>query len=212
MLTKTIVRDQVREHLLQEIRKGRLQVGRTINLAAVSRRLGVSVTPVREALTQLQQSKIIEAVPNRGFIIPFLGVEEAGHLYGLLANLESLALEESEFGEAEIAKLNQLQEAFEQAGTGLEKLNRDLDFHQKLTRNYHNPIAQQIMADLRARIFFYEGILVQHDTYYGNAHNQHRSMVTAIAENNAPTAALILKMNWLQSLGYVQKLLQQGTD
>ena len=69
MIKKTIFRDQVREYLLREMRLGNLQEGETINLAALARELDVSVTPIREALTQLQQSRIITAIPNRGFII-----------------------------------------------------------------------------------------------------------------------------------------------
>ena len=52
-------RDKVREHLLKEMQKGRLQPGQNINLAAVAIVLGISVTPIREALTQLQQAHIV---------------------------------------------------------------------------------------------------------------------------------------------------------
>jgi len=69
MIVKPSFRDEVREFLLNEMKKGNLHEGQTINLAALARKLGVSVTPIREALTQLQQSRIITAIPNRGFII-----------------------------------------------------------------------------------------------------------------------------------------------
>src|SRR5680860_1329108 len=69
MSDKTNVRDKVREHLLEQMQEGNLEAGQSISLAALARKLKVSVTPVREALTQLQQSQIVQAIPNRGFSI-----------------------------------------------------------------------------------------------------------------------------------------------
>ncbi|NND79179.1 MAG: GntR family transcriptional regulator, partial [Maribacter sp.] len=93
MISKIILRDQVRSHLLDQMTNGLLEPGKTINLAALARKLDVSVTPIREALTQLQQSKLIKAIPNRGFIIAELNYLEAKDLYELVADLEVLALE-----------------------------------------------------------------------------------------------------------------------
>ena len=55
MIVRMNLRDQVRDYLLSEMITGNLKTGKTINLAALSRHLKVSVTPIREALTQLQQ-------------------------------------------------------------------------------------------------------------------------------------------------------------
>lgn len=208
MVNKIIIRDQVRKHLLELMQAGELQLGKTINLAALSRHLNVSVTPIREALTQLQQSQIIEAVPNRGFIIAQLDPFEAKNLYELVANMEALALEESHFDALTIAELKQQQTIFHNANNTLEQVNADMKFHYLLTRNYKNKMAQRILLDLKTRIFFYEKELAREVSFYENAHNQHHSIISAIEENNSPTAGLILKMNWLQSLGYIQKLLE----
>ena len=112
VIIKTSFRDQVREFLLAEMKQGHLQEGQTINLAALARKLEVSVTPIREALTQLQQSRIITAIPNRGFIISELSLKEAKDLYELVADLEVLAIENSEFDEESIEQLKEQQNHF----------------------------------------------------------------------------------------------------
>lgn len=208
MIQKINFRDQVRKHLLKQMQEGELHLGKTINLASLARNLDVSVTPIREALTQLQQSQIIKAVPNRGFVIAELNNKEAKNLYELVANMEALAMEESEFDEPAITKLNRHQKIFLESNSALEQVNADMEFHRLLTCNYKNEMAQQILLDLKTRIFFYERELANEVEFYKNAHNQHNSIISAIEENNSPTAALILKMNWLQSLGYIQKLLE----
>lgn len=207
MSVKTIFRDEVREHLLLEMRKGNLQEGQVINLAALAREIGVSVTPIREALTQLQQSRIITAIPNRGFIISELSLKEAQDLYDLVADLEVLALENSSFDEASIEKLKNQQKVFKNAEDTITRIGAKLEFHRLLTENYSNSLAQRILEDLKIRIFFYEREFMADDLLYSKSDNQHDAIISAIADDNVPTASLVLKMNWMLILDYIQKQL-----
>ncbi len=209
MLVKMNLRDQVRDYLLSEMTTGNLKTGKTINLAALARHLKVSVTPIREALTQLQQSHIIKAVPNRGFIIAELDVEEAEDLYELVANLEVMAIENSEFTEEHIIELKEQQEVFENANDAISRIQADLEFHRLLTKNYKNDLALKILHDLKTRIFFYERAFTNDDSFYNKSDNQHESIISAIADDNVPTASLLLKMNWMLILNYVQKKLTE---
>ncbi len=209
MLVKINLRDQVRDHLLAEMVSGKLKTGKTLNLAALSRDLNVSVTPIREALTQLQQAHIIKAVPNRGFIIAELDVKEAEDLYGLVANLEVMAIENSEFTEADIEKLRGQQLVFENAGDAISRIQADLEFHRLLTKGYSNDLALQVLNDLKTRIFFYEKAFTENDSFYNQSDNQHEAIISAIADDNVPTASLLLKMNWMLILNYIQKKLTE---
>lgn len=206
-MEKQIVRDLVKEYLLKKMREGELKIGKTINLAALARELQVSVTPIREALSQLEQAQIIKAVPNRGFVIARLNREEARDLYELVANLEEMALENSVFDEKAIQSLKHQQEIFERTIDPLSRINADLEFHRLLTKNYANVLTKNILHDLRTRIFFYEKALMSDESYYTKADNQHAAIIAAIEENNVPTAALLLKMNWMLILNYIQKRL-----
>ncbi|WP_405382217.1 GntR family transcriptional regulator [Maribacter sp. LLG6340-A2] len=209
MLVKVNLRDQVRDYLLSQMITGSLQTGKTINLAALSRHLNVSVTPIREALAQLQQAHIIKAVPNRGFIIAELDVKEAEDLYGLVANLEVMAIENTEFTKDDIEQLKKQQEVFEQAPDAVTRIQADLEFHRLLARGYENDLALQILNDLKTRIFFYERAFTNDDSFYNKSDNQHESIIAAIEDDNVPTASLLLKMNWMLILNYIQKKLTE---
>lgn len=209
MSIRTNLRDRVRNHLLQQMQSGHLKIGKTINLAALSRELNISVTPIREALTQLQQSRIIKAVPNRGFIVSDLDVKEAEELYGLVANLEVMAIESSEFDETRIAELKKQQEVFENAQDALSRIQADLEFHHLLTKGYHNSLALEILKNLKTRIFFYERAFTSDDSFYNKSDNQHEAIISAIEDDNVPTASLLLKMNWMLILNYIQKKLTE---
>jgi DNA-binding GntR family transcriptional regulator len=207
MITKTIFRDQVREYLLQQMREGKLNAGQSVNLAALARQLNVSVTPIREALTQLQQSQVIEAIPNRGFFIKELSHEEAKNLYEIVAQLEVLALEESTFDKETISKLRVQQQLIQSAEEPLDRINAYMNFHQQLTKNYKNTVAQQILNDLRTRVFLYEKAFMSDESFYFNSDNQHEAIISAIEDDNVPSAALVLKMNWFLVQDYIEKQL-----
>jgi len=209
MLAKINLRDQVRDYLLSEMITGNLKIGKTINLAALARHLKVSVTPIREALTQLQQAHIIKAIPNRGFIIAELDVEEAEDLYELVANLEVMAIENSEFNEEHIINLKKQQEVFENAPNAISRIQADLEFHRLLTKGYKNELALKILNDLKTRLFFYEHAFTNDDSFYNKSDNQHEAIISAIADDNVPTASLLLKMNWMLILNYIQKKLTE---
>ena len=160
-------------------------------------------------MTQLQQAHIIKAVPNRGFIIAELDVKEAEDLYDLVANIEVMAIENSEFNEEHIANLRKQQEVFENAKDAITRIQADLEFHRLLTRGYENDLALQILNDLKTRIFFYEKAFTNDDSFYNKSDNQHESIISAIADDNVPTASLLLKMNWMLILNYIQKKLTE---
>lgn len=207
MPTKTILRNQVREHLLKQMQQGVLDPGERINLAALARTLKVSVTPIREALTQLQQSHIVRAIPNRGFIIAEVNHEEAKNLYELVAHLEVLALEQSTFNESSIEALKKQRTLIAEIEEPLERVNAYMEFHRLLTANYNNAVVQQILKDLKSRVFFYEREFMADDSFHYNSNDQHDAIISAIEDNNIPSAALVLKMNWMFVQDYIEKQL-----
>lgn len=186
---------------------GELDPGQRINLAALARVLNVSVTPIREALTQLQQSHIVRAIPNRGFIIAEVNHEEAKNLYELVAHLEVLALEQSTFDEATIDALKKQRTLIAETEESLERVYAYMEFHRLLTANYHNAVVQQILKDLKSRVFFYEREFMADDSFHYNSNDQHDAIISAIEDNNIPSAALVLKMNWMFVQDYIEKQL-----
>ncbi|MFD2585596.1 GntR family transcriptional regulator [Croceitalea marina] len=200
-----ILRSGVKQYLLREIREGNLQIGQTINLAALSRKLNVSVTPIREALSQLEESEIVKAIPNRGFIINELSVNEANDLYHTVAQLEVIALDSSTFDENLIAKLHNLQLQLQQSHTPNARLGLRLKFHETLMDACYNRILKTILSKLKTRILFYEQLYINDANFYETIDNQNEGVLRAIEEDNIPTAALILKMNWITVLEYLKK-------
>ncbi|MDP8015173.1 GntR family transcriptional regulator [Prescottella equi] len=76
-----------------KIMTGEIPIGAQLGQAELAKSLGVSRTPVREALRQLQAGGLIEVVPNRGAIVRVPVPWEVREAYEVRAELEALACE-----------------------------------------------------------------------------------------------------------------------
>ncbi|GMN05210.1 GntR family transcriptional regulator [Croceitalea sp. MTPC5] len=204
MQPKAILRNRVRSHLLSQITKGTITIGKTLNLAQISRDLGISVTPIREALSQLEQARIVNAIPNRGFVVPELSFSEAGDLYETIAQLEMMALEGSSFKTNTLAQLKAIQKKLQQAHSPSTRVHTRMIFHHILVGDCANKTLLSLLQDLEARVVFYEQLLLTEASFYEQVDNQNESIIQAIEEDNIPTAALILKMNWMAILEHIR--------
>ena len=84
---------QVYEHLLQKIFSGELTAGSPLRESELSERLGVSRTPIREALGRLSEYGVIQSRPNHGCVVSRLGRDELIHLHQVREALEGMAAE-----------------------------------------------------------------------------------------------------------------------
>ncbi|WP_236666880.1 MULTISPECIES: GntR family transcriptional regulator [Nonomuraea] len=76
--------------LLDEIRSARIPGGTALRAGEVAKRLGVSVTPVREALRRLEKDRLISYEAHHGATVVDLGDEALAEYYGLRAVVEGL--------------------------------------------------------------------------------------------------------------------------
>ena len=94
-LTRTVLREQIRELLLERILKGELESGDRIVELQIAQELGTSQAPVREALRELQSLGFVEHEPYRGTRVRRITEEELAEIYPVRAALEELAAQEA---------------------------------------------------------------------------------------------------------------------
>jgi DNA-binding GntR family transcriptional regulator len=85
------LKEQVYEYLRIQMEKGKLRPGSTINMDETSRKLGVSKTPLRDALLQLEMEGFISILPRRGVVVNPLTLEDIKEYYEIIGALESTA-------------------------------------------------------------------------------------------------------------------------
>ena len=87
-LTRTVLREQIRELLLERILKGELQPGDRIVELQIAQEFGTSQAPVREALSELQSLGFVVYEPYRGTRVRRITEEELAEIYPVRAALE----------------------------------------------------------------------------------------------------------------------------
>lgn len=87
------LRHDVRNHLRNQIFEGTLKPGDRIVESRLARDLGISQTPVREALRELEQMGLVVSYPNRGASVRRIEPKDAEEMYTLRAHLEVLGID-----------------------------------------------------------------------------------------------------------------------
>jgi DNA-binding GntR family transcriptional regulator len=212
MLTETLprrsLRDEVFDALHKRIIAGEARPGEWLRQEDVASQLGVSMTPVREALDQLVAAGLAERVPYRGVRVIELTHDEMLDAYGLRILLEPTA--------ARLAS-GRCPEPVEGAATprGVQDLKRllaetfdllrleDMSRLRELSRQFHAQIVAMSGSPLLTRLYgiaaakfpdwmLYEAMFRHPEALTESLRleqNQHRAIVDAIAAHDADAAA-----------------------
>lgn len=86
------LREQVYGYLRVQMNKGRVRPGAFLNLNDISRELGMSRTPLRDALFQLECEGFVSIFPRRGVMVNALTLEKIRSVYEILGALESAVI------------------------------------------------------------------------------------------------------------------------
>jgi DNA-binding GntR family transcriptional regulator len=186
-------RISLREQALQIVRhalvSGEIKPGDIYSAAALADRLGVSNSPVREAMLTLVHEGLMEAVPNRGFRVVPLSDADLEEVYQLRLLLEVPAMVQlAERGiAAEQERLTALAEDIERAAADLDVmrfLEADRTFHLELLGLLGNRRLVTVVANLRDQTRLY-GLkaLARQDKLSASA-AEHRGLITAIASGD----------------------------
>src|SRR3954469_12213791 len=90
-IARTVLREQVKDVLLQRIVSGELEPGERLVETRIAQELGTSQAPVREALRDLELLRLVESEPFRGARVRVFDEEEMIEVYPVRAALEELA-------------------------------------------------------------------------------------------------------------------------
>jgi len=135
LLQTRSLREQVYDYLRAEMARGGLQPGAFLDLNELASRLGVSRTPLREALLHLESQGFVTVLPRRGFRLNQLTVDEIRHFYEIIGALEAAALRSvgPSLGPADFARMRALDTAMAEAVSA-----RDFDRYYEANLAFHD--------------------------------------------------------------------------
>jgi DNA-binding GntR family transcriptional regulator len=147
------LREQVLERVRSDIVSGRTPPGTVYSVPGLASELGVSTTPVREALLELSRNGLVVALRNRGFRVEPMSLEALDHLFTMRELLERHALETLarkglDEPESLIALADEVADAAAR-GNVAEYIAADRAFHEALVARVGNPLLTKMVMQLR---------------------------------------------------------------
>lgn len=153
------LREQVLQQVRSEIISGQSSPGAMYSVPSLASTLGVSTTPVREALLELARSGLIEPMRNRGFKVVAPTLSQLRNLFDLRELLETYAIESAALKRRK--DLTELRRRADDVSQALETggisdyLGTDRNFHQALVELADNEYLSENVMTLRDKMRLY---------------------------------------------------------
>lgn len=194
------LRREARRLLLDRLLSGALSPGDRINESRLAAEIGVSRTPLREALIRLEIEGFVENDKGKGFYVLPLDAKRARDLYTVMGLLEAQALETSERHARdtldELGRLEARRAAAKRAHEFDEAISLDREWHALLVGGCPNDELLRILEMARDRLNRYEHVLARQREWQGRDHDNHTRIIDALRDGNPGLAVEILKHHW----------------
>ncbi|MCX2756519.1 MULTISPECIES: GntR family transcriptional regulator [unclassified Gordonia (in: high G+C Gram-positive bacteria)] len=206
MFTKN---DYAYAELQRRILTGVLPAGAVIPQAKLAAEIGVSTTPLREAIRRLSAEGMVELEAHRDARVTPVSADEARHLYQVRENLDPLAaaLAARTRTAADIAAISN---AFDRlspiaSASDVDALVRHREFHRTVYRASGNPVLIDILERLWDKADRYRVIGLSHRGDSPDDRSrvtaEHRAIMDAVADGDAERADAVMREHIGNSLG-----------
>lgn len=207
---KESLRDLAYRHLQTKLSNGDLPAGELLSEIPLARELGISRTPVREAIGLLAAEGFLEQIPNRGTVVRQLASRDIVDLYELREALEVYAVgkvAQQKLGPAQkqelrghVEQVQNIRNGLLQSGAirldkeGMQALGlADLSFHNLILRLAGNARMLKVATETRLLIRIFSLPHAGHDAaQLRDIHQYHRRIAEAIDSGDASGAQRLL--------------------
>jgi DNA-binding GntR family transcriptional regulator len=196
------LREEVYERLRSLMNRGRLRPGRYLDLNALARQIGISRTPLRDALLRLECEGFVEIHGRRGVRVAPLTLDRIRHIYEILAALESTALRDvaDRITPAAVARMHDLNRKM---GRALDVSNfarfydANLAFHDVyLDLSDNTEMVRQIHL-LKQRLYDFPRLTGFVPEWERASVEEHQALVRFLEQKNVGAAADLLRdVHW----------------
>ena len=196
------LKEQVYEYLRGQLGKGEILPGSSINMDETCHKLGVSRTPLRDALLQLEMEGFVSILPRRGVIVNHLTLQDIKNYYEIIGALESAALmaDFERVKETQIQKMYALNAEMKQAidqDDFNQYYQKNLLFHDVFLNRCENKNLVKIVNTLKRRLYDFprqEGFVKQWEV---TSIDEHQELVRLIEEGKKEQASNYIRdVHW----------------
>ncbi len=157
ILTKSL-REQVYEYLKREISNNNLKSGEFININDISEKLGISKTPLRDALLQLEMDGFVKIYPRKGIVVNRLELNDIKNIYEIIGALECSVINSiaDKFNDSYLDQMDRFNTEMKDAlkrNNFTEYYDNNLNFHNVYIELSDNKPLMQTLITLKQRLY-----------------------------------------------------------
>ena len=187
------LREVVCEALREAIRKGVLKPGERLMEIQLAEELGVSRTPIREAMRKLELEGYIVMMPRRGTYVASMSIRDINEIFEIRTVLESLSsgLAAERITQEELERLQRLMlkiSGYVKIGNMEKIVATDIEFHDVLYQAARNGRLVGIISNLRDQLTRFRTLSMSFPGRLEATLEEHRNMVEAIAQGDVSAA------------------------
>lgn len=207
---------QAAEELRQRIASRSLLPGQRLDEAALAEDLGISRTPLREALKVLSAEGLIELRPRRGCYVAELAMSDLEGIFPIMALLEGEVAREAcqRASASDLAHLDALHaklEKYAAAGDIDRYYETNYEFHAALQVIAGNPWLQHVIGDLRKLLRLSRHRSLRLEGRLDSSLAEHRRLMAALQVRHAEDAERIMKGHLLAQLVALKQMAEHDT-
>jgi DNA-binding GntR family transcriptional regulator len=203
------------ENLKQAIVRGDFSPGNRLVESRIAEAMGISRTPVREAIHKLEREGLIKKLPQGGFYVLNLSREEIEETFGIRSVLESYAarLAAIKHQKEELEPLEQKIEEFQHFlnhGEMEALLRINTEYHSLLYDMSRSPKLIKMINDLQDQIYRFRRIILKIETMAKTSNDDHRQMLRAMKKRDAERVETLVRQHILRGRRIVLRELESG--
>ena len=195
--------DQIFERLESDILIGKYAYGTLLTETALSEELGVSRTPIREALRRLQQENLIKDT-QKGMMVVGITEEDLKDIYNVRLKLEGMAIERfiENMTEESLAALKEIldfQEFYGGKHDSYHVIFKDSEFHESIYKNCGSAILCETLLPLHKKVVKYRKASIEQSGRTEKSINEHKALYNAIKDKDVELAKKLVNEHILNA-------------
>ncbi len=211
------LRDVVFNTLRQAILTGRMEPGERLMEVHLAQELGVSRTPIREAIRKLELEGLVVMIPRRGAEVARITIKNLKDVLEVRRDLDALSakLACKRITSEEKKELEEACEAFElatQSSNITEIAEADVHFHDIIVRSTGNSRLMQVINNLSEQMYRYRFEYLKDMESHKQLVEEHREICKAIIDGDFETASKAAELHIENQEDAIIKMLDLGVS
>lgn len=216
-IKRKFIKDEAYDLISTKIISGELKPKTRIRINEMSEALGISRTPVREAILRLEDEGLILSKANRWTMVAPINVEETLNIYPIISSLEGLALKLgfSNIDDELIENLEYINEKIKKIQSKknhIKILELDQAFHKEIIGLCDNGEIESILDGLKRKVSRVDIYFFENDCHKMSSFDEHAEIIKCLKERNLDKALFAIEKNWATTMSSLEEIDFESED